>query len=210
MDSSAPHALLSFAIIAALITIVPGPDTAMVLRTALLVGRRQAFATAGGVFTGALVWGAGAATGVSVLLSVDRAAYVALRILGAIYLLWLGIGMLRDARRRGAARQDADTPGQGAVRAYLRGVGTNLLNPKIGALYVALIPQFIPAHASHLAMGLALAGVHDLEGLLWFTIVILAAHRARAWFARERVRRGLDALTGTVLVGFGVELAARS
>jgi threonine/homoserine/homoserine lactone efflux protein len=210
MDFPVLHALLSFALIAALITIVPGPDTALVLRTALLVGRRQAFATALGIGTGTLVWGVAAATGVSVLLTVDHVAYVALRIVGALYLVWLGIGMLRDARRPGETGHAAEPPRRGAASAYLRGVGTNLLNPKVGALYVALIPQFIPAHSSHLAMGLALAAVHDLEGLVWFSIFILAAHRARTWFSKDRVRRGFDALTGTVLVGFGVELATRS
>jgi threonine/homoserine/homoserine lactone efflux protein len=86
---------------------------------------------------------------------------------------------------------------------------TNLLNPKVGAFYIAIFPQFMPAHVSHLAMGLGLAGVHDVEAMVWFTVLILGAHRARAWFAKRRVKRALDAVTGTVLVGFGVELALR-
>lgn len=216
MDPAILHALLSFAAVAALITVIPGLDTAIVLRNALTLGRGAAFATAAGIGTGSLVWGAAAATGVSVLLTASHAAYLALRIGGACYLVWMGIGMIRSARRPGAGFADADAPTTaGAARrpaatACLRGLGTNILNPKVGAFYVAMLPQFIPAHTSHLAMGLALAGIHDVEGMVWFAVIILAAHKARVWFAKDRVRRGLDAVTGTVLVGFGLELAARS
>lgn len=209
MSDSVLHTLLSFALVAGLITIIPGLDTAVVLRSALTLGRRQAFAAAFGINAGALVWGAAAATGVSVLLTASHAAYTGLRVVGAVYLLWMGIGMLRAARRgevRGAAEEVVDA---GVVRAFLRGVWTNLLNPKVGAFYIAIFPQFMPAHVSQLAMGLGLAGVHDAEGLVWFTVLILCAHQARAWFAKQRVKRALDAATGTVLVGFGVELALR-
>jgi threonine/homoserine/homoserine lactone efflux protein len=144
-----------------------------------------------------------------VLLTASHAAYLALRVVGALYLLWMGIGMLRAARRGEFAEAAERVPDTGLARAFVRGAGTNLLNPKVGAFYVAIFPQFMPAHVSHLAMGLALAGVHDLEALVWFTVLILGAHRARTWFARRRVKRAMDALTGTVLVGFGVDLALR-
>jgi threonine/homoserine/homoserine lactone efflux protein len=216
MDPAITHALLSFAAVAALITVIPGLDTAIVLRNALTLGRGPAFATAAGIGTGSLVWGAAAATGVSVLLAASHAAYLTLRVAGACYLVWMGVGMIRSARKPGAGMaDDAGTNPEATNRrrgtaAYFRGLGTNILNPKVGAFYVAMLPQFIPAHTSHLAMGLALAGIHDVEGMLWFTVIILAAHKARVWFARDRVRRGLDAVTGTVLVAFGLELAARS
>lgn len=209
MTGSVLHALLSFAFVAGLVTIIPGLDTAVVLRSALILGRRQAFATAFGITIGALLWGAAAATGVSMLLTASHIAYTALRVVGAGYLLWMGIGMLRAARRGVLPGASDRVPEAGAVRAFLRGAGTNLLNPKVGAFYIAIFPQFMPAHVSHLAMGLALAGVHDLEALVWFTMLIFGAHRARAWFAKRRVKRALDAVTGTVLVGFGVELALR-
>ncbi|WP_194900188.1 LysE family translocator, partial [Catenulispora pinisilvae] len=99
MSDSVLHTLLSFALVAGLITIIPGLDTAVVLRSALTSGRRQAFAAAFGINAGALVWGAAAATGVSVLLTASHAAYTGLRVVGAVSLLWMGIGMLRAARR---------------------------------------------------------------------------------------------------------------
>jgi threonine/homoserine/homoserine lactone efflux protein len=95
----------------------------------------------------------------------------------------------------------------GAWRAWRRGVLTNLLNPKVGAFYLAVIPQFLPAHTPHLAMGLLLALVHNAEGMAWFTLLILAAHTLRGWLARRSVQRAIDRLTGTALVGFGLKLA---
>jgi threonine/homoserine/homoserine lactone efflux protein len=195
--------------VAGLITIIPGLDTAVVLRSALVLGRRQAFATAFGINVGALVWGAAAATGVSMLLTASQDAYTALRVVGAVYLLWMGFGMLRSARRGELHDAVERVPDAGLARAFLRGAWTNLLNPKVGAFYIAIFPQFMPAHVSHLAMGLLLAGAHDVEAAVWFTVLILCAHRARGWFARRRVKRAMDAVTGAVLVGFGVELALR-
>ncbi|WP_041540031.1 LysE family translocator [Catenulispora acidiphila] len=209
MDGSVLHALVSFALVAGLVTVIPGLDTAVVLRSALVLGRGQAFGAAFGVTFGALVWGAAAATGVSVLLTASHAAYTGLRVVGALYLLWMGMGMVRAAWRGELSQGSEQVPDTGLVRAFLRGAGTNLLNPKVGAFYIAVFPQFMPVHVSHLAMGLGLAGVHDLEAMVWFSVLILGAHRARAWFAKRRVKRALDAVTGTVLVGFGVELALR-
>ena len=221
------HAFLSFALIAGLITVIPGLDTAVVLRTAVTHGRRPAFATATGIGTGSLVWGMAAATGISVLLTASHTAYVALRVVGAVYLVWFGGRMLRDAFRHEpvpsavddqtdnkTAADDVATPTQiqrpGLLRAWSRGVWTNLLNPKVGVFYVAMLPQFIPAGAPHLAMGAALALVHDVEGMIWFTTLILLAHTARRLFAGGRVKRAMDAITGLVLVGFGLRLATSS
>ena len=83
---------------------------------------------------------------------------------------------------------------------------TNLLNPKIGAFYLSVLPQFIPAHTSPLAMGLLLALVHDLEGMTWFALIILGTHGIRDWLRRRSAQRSVDGLTGTVLIGFGLKL----
>jgi threonine/homoserine/homoserine lactone efflux protein len=220
------HAFLSFAVIAGLLTVIPGLDTAFVLRTAVAHGRRPAFAAALGIGTGSLVWGMAAATGVSALLTASQTAYLVLRIAGAAYLVWFGGTMLRDALRRRTASAVGDAaaapiascaicldPADAVpvpsriARSWARGVSTNLLNPKVGVFYVAMLPQFIPAGAPHLAMGAALALLHDAEGMCWFTALILAAHSARRLFASSRVKRAMDAVTGTVLVGFGLRLA---
>lgn len=87
---------------------------------------------------------------------------------------------------------------------------TNLLNPKIGAFYVAVLPQFIPAHASHLAVGLLLAFVHDLEGIVWLTAIILGTHSVRAIIRRRAAHRAIDGATGAALIGFGLKLGLSS
>lgn len=205
-------AVLSFAVVAGLVTIVPGLDTAIVLRSAIVHGRRAGFASALGVSSGALVWGAGAALGVSALLEASTAAYTAVRVAGALYMLWLGSRMLAGALRgRGEPEPPAAPPNAStAVRAWRRGLMTNLLNPKIGAFYVAVMPQFIPSHTPHLAVGLLLALVHDAEGMVWFTAIILGAHSARALLARRGGRRATDAVTGAALIGFGCKLGLSS
>ncbi len=135
-----------------------------------------------------------------------------LRIAGAIYLVWMGIGMVREALRRtdaisAAPEQDS---GQRLLGAWARGLGTNLLNPKVGVFYMAMLPQFLPAEGSHVLMGIAMALVHNAEGMLWFAVIICAAGWAKTWLSRASVRRAMDSLTGTVLVGFGVKLAVAS
>jgi len=215
-------ALASFALIAGLLTIVPGLDTALVLRAALGRSRRHAYATAVGIGTGALIWGVAAAAGVTALLTASRWGLTGLRLAGAGYLLWLGGSMLLRSlagRRHPAAEpgsqpapEPALDPGpadDGSVpAAFGRGLLTNLLNPKVGVFYLAMIPQFLPAGTSHLLMGLLLAGVHDVEGMLWFTLVITLAGAARRALAGGRLRRAIDRVTGVVLIGFGIELAA--
>ncbi len=199
----------SFAVVAGLLTIVPGLDTAMVLRSAISNGRKHGFATALGISTGMLVWGAAAAVGVSALLTASTLAYNTLRIAGAMYMIGLGLRLLARGLRGATDGGDGKPSAWAAAnvwRSWSRGVLTNLLNPKIGAFYVAVLPQFIPAHASHLAVGLLLALVHDAEGLIWFTGIILGAHSARALLQRRSVRRGIDGFSGAALLGFGIKL----
>ncbi|MBV9358076.1 MAG: LysE family translocator [Chloroflexi bacterium] len=204
---------MSFAAVAGLLTIVPGLDTAMVLRSAVARGRKHGFATAVGVNTGALVWGAGAAMGVSALLTASTIAYTVLRVAGALYMVWLGSRLLiRALRGTGGdpGLESHDAGGGGLARSWSRGLMTNLLNPKIGAFYVAILPQFIPAHASHLAVGLLLAFVHDLEGITWFTAIILGTHSIRRLISARGARRAIDGATGATLVGFGLKLGLSS
>lgn len=199
-------ALLGFALVAGLLTITPGLDTALVLRSAVTQDRRSAFATAAGICSGLLVWGVAAAVGVSALLTASRTAYDAIRIAGAAYMIWLGVALLRSAWSGHAGRADAPAPAGTAWRGFRRGLLTNVLNPKIGAFYVAVLPQFLAAGVSALLMGGLLAVVHVLLSLGWFTVLILGAQRMRRLLARPAARRGLDAGTGTVLIGFGLRL----
>ncbi len=209
--TSASSAILGFALVAGLLTVIPGLDTALVLRAAITQGRPPAFATALGVASGSLVWGAAAAAGVSALLVASQVGYDVVRLAGAAYLIYLGGRLLVSAGRERAADPMALAEGrpEGLRRSWLRGFATNLLNPKVGAFYLAVLPQFVPAQTSqlgHLGFGVLLALVHDVEGMIWFTALILGASRLRPWLSRASVRRGVDATTGAVLVAFGLRL----
>jgi threonine/homoserine/homoserine lactone efflux protein len=202
------EAVASFAVVAAVLTITPGLDTALVLRAALTRGRRHAAATALGVCTGVLVWATAAAVGLSALLTASTTAYDALRWAGVAYMTWLGARLLWHALR--GERRDL-THGAAVERtpwaSYRAGLLTNLLNPKVGAFYVAVLPQFVPDGMSSAAVGALLGVVHNLEGLVWFALLIAAADRARRVFASPRVQAGVEALTGIVLIGVAVRLA---
>lgn len=218
----------SFAVVAGLLTIIRGLDTALVLRTGVVRGNAPAFLTAFGIGTGSLIWGVAAAVGISALLTASTAAYTALRIVGAGYMIWLGGRIIWASAVGQLSATDIDTVAEPAAgygcgrspstvaaasagwRSWRQGLLTNLLNPKIGAFYLSVLPQFIPAHTSPLAMGLLLAFVHDLEGLAWFTLIILGTHGIRTWLRRRSVERSVDGLTGVALIGFGLKLGLSS
>ncbi|MEU1430303.1 LysE family translocator [Nocardia sp. NPDC005746] len=204
------HSLLSFAAVAGLLTLIPGLDTALVLRAAVSRGRRYAFASAVGIGCGTLMWGAAAAAGVSVLLTASEVAYAVLRTVGAIYLVWMGIAMIRTGLERPIATTEAavDDSSRGVFGAWARGLGTNMLNPKVGVFYAAMLPQFLPDGVPHLLMGCVLAVVHNVEGMVWFTVIISVAGAAKTWLNRESVRRAMDTVTGAILLGFGLKLAS--
>lgn len=200
-------AVLSFAAVATLLTIIPGLDTAIVLRAAVSDGRAAAYATALGACSGALAWGIAAAVGASAVLAASETAYTVLKIAGATYMGWLGLLLLWKSRSsHGLVLGRPERP-TGTWTAWRRGVASNLLNPKVGVFYLATIPQFMADGVPHLAMGLILAAVHDVIGLVWFTAVIFAAGRAKKLFSGDTFTRVVDRVTGTALVGLGVKLA---
>jgi threonine/homoserine/homoserine lactone efflux protein len=205
------QALLSFALLAGLLTILPGLDTALVLRSALTQSRRHAYATALGIMSGTFAWGAAAAVGAAALLAASELAFTILKLVGAAYLVYLGVSMIVASFRRHTVMVDDTPKPTGSLwAAFGRGALTNLLNPKVGVFYIALIPQFIPVGVVPFAMGLLLAGVHVLESLVWFSAIIFATQFARRWLQSPRVSRWIDRVTGGVVVGFGAALALES
>jgi threonine/homoserine/homoserine lactone efflux protein len=203
-------ALWSFALLAGLLTIIPGPDSALILRSALVQTRKHAYATALGIASGTFVWGAAAAVGAAALLAASEFAFTILKIVGAVYLAYLGITMIVKSFRRRKLEADVAAPVGTLRAAFARGAVTNLLNPKVGVFYIALIPQFIPEGVPPVGMGLLLALVHVVESIVWFTGLILAAHFARQWLSSPRVSAWIDRVTGGILVAFGAFLAVES
>ncbi|GAA1373944.1 LysE family translocator [Streptomyces beijiangensis] len=204
-------ALWSFALVVGLLTLTPGLDTALILRTSALGRRRRAWGVVLGIQTGTLLWGALTSLGVTALLTASHLAYTALRWVGAAYLVWMAFRMLRDTFRASPVSDTDDSllsAGADSVSGgWRQGTLTNLLNPKMGAFYVAVLPQFIPAGTSHFAMGLALTTVHIFIGLLWSAVLIGFARVLHTWLRKPRARRALDRITGTVVGAFGIKLA---
>jgi threonine/homoserine/homoserine lactone efflux protein len=209
---SIEQALLSFTLAAGLLTITPGLDTALVLRTAAVEGGKQAMLAGIGICSGCLLWGAAASFGLSAVLAVSGFAYKVLRIAGAIYLGYLGIKLVVSAfctaSTNGAAgpvwREDKRTDGSLWLK---RGLLTNVLNPKVGVFYVSFLPQFIPAGVKVWSFSLLLALIHATEGILWFLLLTNATEFFSGWLKRRRVVMLLDSAMGAILIAFGLKLA---
>lgn len=202
------EALLAFTAAAALVTIAPGLDTALILRTAAAEGPRRAMLAALGINLGCLCWGIAAGVGLGALLAASQLAYDGLRWAGALYLLYLGIKLIRAPRSAlelGESVQ-AGTPGP-APNWLLRGMLTNLLNPKMGVFYVSFLPQFIPAGSNVLGWSVLLASIHNVLGLTWFAVLVAATRPIAGALRRPAVVAWLDRLTGALFVGFALKLA---
>jgi threonine/homoserine/homoserine lactone efflux protein len=200
------EALATFSVAAGLLTITPGLDTALVLRTAAVEGPKRAWLAAIGVCLGTLGWGAVVALGLGALLAASDLAFQVLKWAGAGYLVWLGLQLILKPRTRfevGAARAS----GQGDLMWLRRGVLNNLLNPKAGVFYVSFLPQFVPAGVPVAPWVMMLAGLHVLMGLVWFAGLIGATRPISGALQRASVVKWLDRITGGVFLGFGVRLA---
>jgi RhtB (resistance to homoserine/threonine) family protein len=202
--------LWAFVGIGALVIIAPGPDTVVVTKNALLHGRRAALATSLGVNTGLLIWTVAAALGIAAVVRESAVAFTVLKLVGAAYLVWLGIGALRAARRHAAPEAPHATrqsPRVGALLGYRQGLLSNLGNPKIAVFFTGLLPQFVAPGRPVLEPFLLLGGLFVLMTVVWLCGYALLAARASAVLGRPRVRAALDRVTGVVLVGLGVRLA---
>jgi len=203
------QALLSFALVVGLLTIIPGLDTALVIRGTVTRGRAYGVAALLGIQAGTLIWGAAAATGAAALLAASEIGYRVLSYAGAAYLVSLGATMIAKTFRRGAdPSAEAAAPSRRGPRSgFLLGLVTNITNPKVGVFYMATIPQFVPAGQSPLVVGLLLALVHCTLGMLWLGAIILGANRVAPRLRSTRVIRWMDRITGGVLMLFGARLA---
>ncbi len=165
--------VLAFSLVAALITITPGVDTALVIRNTLAGGRSVGLRTSAGVCTGLVTWGLLSALGVSAVVTASRVGFDILRFAGAAYLVYLGARSLLGTRRRGV--EDAEPALPVRARApYRNGLANNLLNPKIGVFYLTLLPQFVPAGTSALGVSVLLASINAVEAMIWLSVITVA------------------------------------
>ena len=196
------QAIGAFSLAAALLTITPGLDTALVLRTAATDGPKRAAQAGLGIVAGCLVWGAAAAFGLAAVLAASHTVFLALKLVGAAYLVWTGIGLLVRPRKT------FDMEGEGTDRAsFRRGLLTNLLNPKVGVFYVSFLPQFLPRGVAAGSFLFGLAAIHAVFGVAWFAALIAATRPLGRALRESALVTWLDRITGGVFIGFGLKLA---
>lgn len=199
--------LSAYVAAASLLTITPGLDTALVIRTATTAGTRQAALAGLGIATGCFVWAALVAFGLGALLAASQLAYTVLRWIGAAYLLWVGYKLLRHPRREFLPQAQS---AQSRHAAFATGALTNLLNPKVGVFYVSFLPQFVPQGVRVGAYILMLGAIHALLGLIWFACLLAATRPMSTFIRRPAVVQACDRLTGGVFMAFGLGLALES
>jgi RhtB (resistance to homoserine/threonine) family protein len=199
--------ITAFAGVAALVILAPGPDTALVTKNALRHGRRAALATSFGVVSGLIAWTLAAALGIAAIVRASETAFTVLKLVGAAYLIYLGVQALRASRRgHGADIPVGDGPTQQTSRAYRQGLLSNLANPKIAAFFTGFLPQFIAPGVSVTVPFLLLGAIFVAMTLGWLCVYALMASKAGGLLTRPRVRTALDRVTGVVLIGLGLRL----
>lgn len=197
--------ILAFIGIAALLTVLPGADMALVAKVTLLDGKRAAFFTSLGICAGLPVHATASALGLSLILATSAEAFTVVKFAGAAYLAYLGIRTIRDSLRPAAEHEVSAVRTRGKGAAFAQGFLSNVLNPKVALFYLTFLPQFISPGDNVLAKSLLLAGIHAALGLVWLPLYAYAIDRIGG--AVRGARRWLERISGAALIGLGVRLA---
>lgn len=201
----------AFLAIAAVVIMTPGQDTALTIRNTMLGGRRAGIGTALGVGAGQSVWTIAASLGITGLLVASEPAFLALRLAGAAYLVYLGGRSLLAAIRRsghGSVAHGGVAPAIAFRRAWRQGLLSSLGNPKLAVFFSSLLPQFVSVGPAALPTMLALGATFVAMTIAWLTLYAVVVDRAGDVLRRGPVRRLVDAVMGALLVAFGIRLAA--
>lgn len=196
------HAVVAFLPVAALLALTPGPATAMVVQSAASGGRSYALRAMFGNATGLGLWAAASMLGVSALVLASETSYTTLKICGAIVLIGYGVQTIRRARTTDEPAEPCEPRERRS--AFRVGLFTAISNPKVALFYVALLPQFVPADQPLLAATLLLAAIQIALSCAWYFVIASAVRRAREALVRRRAQ--IQALTGAVMVGFGLKV----
>ena len=199
--------LIAFAGITFLLAIVPGPNALLILHTSITAGKRCALANIFGFAVGFFIHAFISAKGLSLLMSQSATAFTLFKWVGVIYLLWLGFSNIRSWLRMTKIELDtqkvpkAETLSSG----FIKGLLTNLLNPKIVLFYLSIFPQFVEPEFI-LEQSMLLGGVQSLVVGSWFVVVIFFATKLKAWLSAPKTSRWLNYVSGTLFIGFGATL----
>ncbi len=197
--------LAAFLLVAAVVIVTPGQDTALTIRNTLVGARRGGVATAAGVSAGQAVWTLATSVGLAAVIAASEPLFRAVKLAGAAYLVFLGLQSLVHAARTRSAAHERDTRSVGARRGLRQGLLSNLANPKMAVFFTSLLPQFGgESFGALLALGLVFCAMT----FVWLAAYALVVAKAGDVLRRLRVRRVLDAVVGAVLVALGLRLAA--
>jgi threonine/homoserine/homoserine lactone efflux protein len=196
--------LLAFVGFAALLTILPGSDMALVTRNVLAIGRRRTLGTIFGIASGCIIHATASALGISAVLATSATAFNVMKTAGAAYLIWIGVQSIRGAR---APASGGTERGKGRTSPFLQGFLTNILNPKVAIFYLTVLPQFVSPGDNVLKRSLILASIHIAMGLVWLIAYAWFVDRLGGVLTRPRVKAWLERVTGGVLIALGARLA---
>jgi threonine/homoserine/homoserine lactone efflux protein len=200
----------AFVAISTLLAVTPGPDTALVTRNSLIGGRRAGVFTILGIASGLLVWTLAASVGIAAVIRASQPAFLAIKVVGSVYLVYLGAQALWGAIRGTGPRVQLAAAGTTRIRprvAYRHGAMCNLGNPKIAIFFTSFLPQFVAGDSPSFSALLVLALTFSAIGLTWLLLYNVVIAKAGAFLRRPSVRRVVEGVTGAVLIGFGVRLA---
>ncbi|WP_314146215.1 LysE family translocator [uncultured Leifsonia sp.] len=198
--------ILAFAGLCLVLALTPGPDTFLVLRYSM--GRaRDGFAAAAGCAIGSLVWAALVAVGLAALLEQSAELFRIVKIVGGLYLLYLGVmaflATRRSVRREQQGEAAVPEPRRRSSSSLVAGLLSTMLNPKVGLFFLAVVPQFVSAHAGF-GETMLLGAVDAVVGGLYLVVVTVLASRLVAWLRRPRVTRTLERVSAGVLAALGI------
>ncbi|MGW1679524.1 LysE family translocator [Saccharopolyspora sp. NPDC002376] len=206
--------LPGFLLAVLLISVSPGPAMALIFRRAALRGFRPAVGTVLGLEAGVYIWAIAAGAGLTALVAASETAYLVLRLAGAAFLIYLGIrSWIEIFRNRGSVEEvvPAEEAGSGSfARAVGEGLLVQLANPKAAIFMFAFYPQFIPENWPLLSTTAILALIQVTVEFGFYLALAGSVARAGAWFRKSKVRRRLEAITGTVLIALGLRVAVSS
>lgn len=195
--------LIPYLIAITILTITPGLDTTLIIRTATIEGKAKAFQAALGINLGCIVWGVIVACGLGALLMTSDLAFNALKWMGAIYLTWLGLNLILKPRNQLASLNDATT----TQNWFIKGFWGNLLNPKVGIFYISFLPQFIPQSSSPVIWTMGLVMIHVVIGFIWSIFLISAMQSISGYLKQPKFIKYMDRITGSIFILFALKLA---
>lgn len=204
------HNIVTFIAVATLLVVSPGPNGFLIAKTVPLSGQKAGFANVAGFVAAFYLHGTLSIFGISILLVQSAVAFAVFKMLGAAYLIWIGVKAIKNAiNAKAAVLSEPSTKAQKQVSirsAFLEGFVTNALNPKVSMFYLAAFPQFISLDSSALS-AYVLVAAHSLINFLWFSFMILALSRLKSATSSIGFKRWINSITGVAFIGFGAKLA---